>query len=164
MCENFRTIPCALCKIQLIYFERVKIESHKKSNVGSILCFSEVILISFIIQNNKKNVIFNKKCMKFTVGQTFQTSWPLWHITSNGRSAPGVCLYLGPLWLSCGVFFSSGCHWVESNFLCFLAVWVYIWLFPRGDTLNKYGSLRGSLTFFPFPCLTTAESRANIWQ
>ena len=29
MCENFRAISWVLCKIQLIKFERVKIESHK---------------------------------------------------------------------------------------------------------------------------------------
>ena len=53
MCDNFRTTACVLCKIQLIDFERDKIESHKKSNLGSILCFSEVILISFVMLNNK---------------------------------------------------------------------------------------------------------------
>ena len=54
MCEHFRTIPRVLCKIQLIIFEWVKIESRKKSNLGSILCFSEVILISFVMLNHKK--------------------------------------------------------------------------------------------------------------
>ena len=29
MCENFRTMSCVLCNIQLIQFERVKLESHK---------------------------------------------------------------------------------------------------------------------------------------
>ena len=45
-------------------------ESHKKSILGSIMCFSEVILFSFVMLNNKKKVIWNKKCMKFTEGQT----------------------------------------------------------------------------------------------
>ena len=35
-------------------FERVKIESHKIWDLGSSLCFSEVILISFVMLNNKK--------------------------------------------------------------------------------------------------------------
>ena len=45
MCENFKTIPWVLCKIQLIKFERVKIGSHKNWNLGSSLHFSEAILI-----------------------------------------------------------------------------------------------------------------------
>ena len=54
ICENFRTISWVLCKIRLILFERLKIESHKIWNFGTSLCFSEVILISFVMLNNKK--------------------------------------------------------------------------------------------------------------
>ena len=45
MSLNFRTITQVLCKIQLIQFERVKIESHKNSNSHSKLCFSGITLI-----------------------------------------------------------------------------------------------------------------------
>ena len=38
----FRTIPRAVCKIQLTKFERVKIESHKNWNLGLSLRFSGV--------------------------------------------------------------------------------------------------------------------------
>ena len=52
--ENFRTIPWVLCKIQLVQFERVKIESQNIWNFGSSLSFSGVILISFVMLNNNK--------------------------------------------------------------------------------------------------------------
>ena len=41
MCENFKTIPWVLCKIQLIFFERHKIGSHKNWNLGPSLHFSD---------------------------------------------------------------------------------------------------------------------------
>ena len=53
-CENFKTIPWVLCKLQPIEFERVKIGSHKKLNLASNLHFSEAILISFVMLNNGK--------------------------------------------------------------------------------------------------------------
>ena len=70
ICENFRTISWVLCKIQLIQFQRVKIESHKIWNLGSRLCFREVILIFLLCRTMLVDVIRNKKCMKFTMGQT----------------------------------------------------------------------------------------------
>ena len=54
ICENFRIIVWVLYKMQLILFERVRIESHKIWNLGSSLCFSEVMLISFVMPNNTK--------------------------------------------------------------------------------------------------------------
>ena len=45
MSSNFRIITQALCKIQLLQFERVKIESHKNLNSHSKLCFSGITLI-----------------------------------------------------------------------------------------------------------------------
>ena len=45
MSKNFRTITQVLCKIQVIQFERVKIESHKNLNSHSKLCFSEITFI-----------------------------------------------------------------------------------------------------------------------
>ena len=41
MCENFKTIPWVLCKIQLIFFERHKIGSRKNWNLGPSLHFSD---------------------------------------------------------------------------------------------------------------------------
>ena len=70
ICENFRTIPLILCKYSLFDLKGSKIESHKIWNLGTNLCFSEVNLISYVMLNNKESVIWNKTCMKFTVGQT----------------------------------------------------------------------------------------------
>ena len=72
-------------------FERVKIESLKIRNFSSSLVFSEVILISFVMLNNNKNVICNKKCTKFTLDQTPDSMTTMAN-TSIGGSAPDVCL------------------------------------------------------------------------
>ena len=54
MCKNFRTITKVLCKIQLIQFESLKIESRKNLNSRSKLCFSRNYFNSFVMLNKCK--------------------------------------------------------------------------------------------------------------
>ena len=55
MSSNFRTITQVLCKIQLIQFERVKIESHKNLNSHSKMCFFWNNFNSFAMLNKLRN-------------------------------------------------------------------------------------------------------------
>ena len=74
MCENFTTISWVLCKLQLILFERVKIGSHKKLEfrlkvTWKSLRFSEAILMSFAMLNNKKtHFVLNNACNSRRLG------------------------------------------------------------------------------------------------
>ena len=66
MCKFTEQYHLVLCTIQLIKFERVKIENRKsqKWNLG----FSEVIL--FVVLNNKKSHFVIKKKMHVTQGRS----------------------------------------------------------------------------------------------
>ena len=54
MCKNFRTITQVVCKIQLVQFERVKIESRENLNSRSYFCFSRNYFNSFFMLNKLK--------------------------------------------------------------------------------------------------------------
>ena len=58
-----------------------------ESNLGSSLCFSEAVLISFVMLNNKKKS-FDMRNSRWV---RFQTPWRLWHNTFIGGSVPDVC-------------------------------------------------------------------------
>ena len=144
MCPIFRTIPWVLCKVQLIYFERVKIESHKKWNLGSwkstfqwgnfnFICHAEQWKSHFVIRN-----AWNSRWVRL------QTQWRPWHKTFINGPVSCVCLWLGPL----GVFFSPDCLWVASTFLCFITICLQNWPFHSDDTLDKQEKPPIGNTFF----------------
>ena len=67
ICEKFRTIPLVFCKIQLIQFERVKIETHKIWNSNRLKFMCQWGYFNFVCRAEQTSF---KKCMKFTVSQT----------------------------------------------------------------------------------------------
>ena len=57
MCKNLRTFNQILCKVQLIQFERVKIESRKNLNSRLSYVSVEITLIHLSCLTNERDAI-----------------------------------------------------------------------------------------------------------
>ena len=117
---------------------------------------------NFIYAEQYKNVIRNKKCIEFTMGQTSDSMTTMACHSHRWVSAWYFSL-AGSTVAHMGVFFSSGLS-VSWELISLFPGSMFVYLIvSHGDTLDKLGSLHASLTVF-FSCLTTAESTANILE